>query len=336
MSMRDYYTVLGIKNSASGEEVKRAYRILARRYHPDINPSAAASNRFREIQEAYKTLSDPETKKLYDLTAEAFEKQQFEQKLKGYSPQPDQPRKEQKQRNTPPHNSTAPTTSPWEAVSEDIGKIKDGVSDIGRGLSQKIQDLKRKLTGSILNIGKGAQTKVSVVELSISVEESLKGIRKKVEIPEPEGIRKVSVQIPPGVRDGSVLRLRNKADNKEDLLIIFRLATHPFISIKPKGLIIEVPITVSEALYGAQIRVPGIHDNILIRVPSGSQSGTEVKVKEKGILGKDGRHGDLFVRLMIVVPPEPYAALLKEKAEALNGYYGQDVRATLPNSILGS
>lgn len=333
--MRDYYKTLGIKNSASTEEVKRAYRILARRYHPDINPSAAAGEKFREIQEAYKTLSDAETKKLYDLTAEAFEKQAFEQRLKGYTPQPDRPRDEQKSQD-PYKTSTIPTPSPWEAVSEDIGKIKDGVSDISRNLGEKVKGLRKRLTESVSNFGRKTQTRVSVVELSISVEESLKGIRKKVEIPEPEGIRKVSIQIPPGVRDGSVLRLRNKADEKEDLLIIFRLASHPFISIKPKGLIIEVPITVAEALYGAQIKVPGIHDTIMVRIPPGTQSGSEIKIKEQGILGKDGKHGDIFVRVLVVVPTEPNAALLKEKAEALSGYYGGDVRANLPSSILGA
>ena len=327
---------LGLKNSASLDEVKRAYRILARRHHPDINGRADAGERFKEIQEAYNTLRDPEKKKLYDATAEAFLKQQFNQKLKSYSKYAES---SARSKEPPKESFKSKVESAWEEapfnVPLDPFKDLSSLINQGRSFSLKSYDwLKDKGKDFKERFQRASKTKVSIVEVSVTIEESLKGVRKKVEFVEPEGTKKVSIVIPPGVRDGSVIRLRNKSNKNEDLIIVVRLAHHPFLSIKAKGLIMEIPVTVSEALYGAQIKVPGVEDSILVKIPSQSQSGSEVRIEGQGIQGRDGKRGDLFIKVMIMTPPDPNAALLKEKTDELNKYYEKDVRAQLPTTLL--
>ncbi|MDZ4784868.1 MAG: J domain-containing protein, partial [bacterium] len=214
-----------------------------------------------------------------------------------------------------------------DQIEEKLGDIKEAFAEKGSWLKENFQKLKKHLK-------KDSDIKVSIVEVSISIEDAIKGVKKKIEIVEPEGSRKVSVVISSGVRDGSVIRLRNKNDRNEDLVLIIRLASHPYLTIKSKGLIMEIPITINEAVAGAQIKVPGIDDAILLKVQPGTQSGTELRIKEQGILGKDGKKGDLFVRFLIMAPPEPNAALLKEKTSEIQKYYEQDIRADLPETIV--
>lgn len=337
--MLDYYRILGIKNSASIDDIKRAYRILARRYHPDINPAESASNRFREVQEAYQTLSDPDKRQLYDMTAEAYQKKTFDARLKGYSkahgfeqtpkPSSDYSATFKKETAKKQSENTNQGASPWEVVSEDIEALKESISGAKKHLKGLIESVKK--SGKALLKKRGP--KISIVELSITVEESIRGARKKVELVHAAESRSVSVQIPVGVRDGSVLRLRKKND-AEELIIIFRLASHPYLSIKPKGLIVEVPITIREAMLGAQIKIPGLTDQILLKIPAGTQTGTELRLKGQGIQGKDST-GDLFVRLLVVTPTEFEATELRDLAEKFENYYKDGVRAHLSSSILG-
>ena len=344
--MLDYYRILGVKNSATIDDVKRAYRILARRYHPDINPSTSASQKFREVQEAYQTLSDPDKRQLYDMTADAYQKKIFNDRLKSYSTaqgfkdsanskassqskdsQAQKPAADRSKSSYSHAPHSGPT--PWEVVSDDLAALKEGFS----GATNKIKTLLGSLKDTGASFLKKTPRTISIVELAISVEDSLKGIRKKVEIIEPTGTRKVSIQIPVGVRDGSILRLKKKTDS-EELIVIFRLAGHPFLSIKPKGLIIEVPITLHEALYGAQIKIPGLNDEILVKVPPGTQGGTELRLKGQGIQGKDSP-GDLFVRLLVMTPPDANAPGLKEISEKLQNYHPVNIREHLKGSIIG-
>jgi DnaJ-class molecular chaperone len=337
--MHDYYRILGIKNSASLDDIKRAYRILARRYHPDINPAESASNKFREVQEAYQTLSDPDKRQLYDITAEAYQKKTFDARLKGYSQAHgvgQNPRTAghsgDKQRKETTKNSSAPSNqgvSAWEVVSEDIEAIKEGLS----GAKKHIKGLFEAVKSSGKALLRKKRPKISVVELSITIEESIRGAKKKVELVNGAESRSVSIQIPVGVRDGSVLRLRKKND-REELIIIFRLASHPYLSIKPKGLIIEVPVTVKEAMFGAQIKVPGLTDQILLKIPAGTQSGTELRLKGRGIQGRDST-GDLFVRVMVVTPTETEDSEAKDLAEQFESLYKDGVRSHLGVSLLG-
>jgi DnaJ-class molecular chaperone len=160
------------------------------------------------------------------------------------------------------------------------------------------------------------------------------GVKKALEIPEPEGQRKVSVKIPAGVRSGSVIRLRAKNMPNEDLVLIVRVAAHPFLTIQARGLVAEIPITIQEAIVGAHISVPTLDEAVSIKIPPGSQSGSELRLKNRGLTLKDGTRGDLFVRLMIRVPETADAVGLKEKASELDAYYSNNVRQGLPKHLV--
>jgi DnaJ-class molecular chaperone len=160
-------------------------------------------------------------------------------------------------------------------------------------------------------------------------------VKKTVEIEEPAGTRKLSVAIPPGVRSGSVIRLRAKNSPTEELVLIVRVASHPFIAMQPRGIVVEVPVSVQEAVFGASITVPTLEDPVSIKIPPGTQSGQEVRLRERGVHHREGARGDIFYRILIAVPGSPEAVGLREKVGELEAYYGGGVRAGLPAALAG-
>lgn len=334
--MRDFYKVLGVPNSATSNEIRRAYRILARRYHPDVNPGSNSATKFNEIQEAYNTLRDAEKRRLYDISFDAKQRKIFESKLKGYSQRHRAQQQTESQKQTAHSqensNETKVDDIPENPFAFDPSQLIQNFEEFGGGVKKYFTNLKQHIP-SLPRLKRRPDIKVSIVEVSITVEESLKGVRKKIEIPEPEGTRKVSITLPPGIRTGSVIRMRNKKDVNEDLVLIVRLASHPFLSISAKGLTIDIPVTIHEACFGAQIRVPTMEDSVLVKIPAGSQSGQELRVRGKGIVGKNKQQGDLFVKLLVMVPPTPEAHGLEELATKLGQYYEGDVREHLPRTL---
>jgi DnaJ-class molecular chaperone len=164
--------------------------------------------------------------------------------------------------------------------------------------------------------------------------DAIRGLKKTVELNDGTSLKKISVTIPAGVRSGSVIRFRRRENTSEEIVIIIRVAAHPFLSIAPKGLIIEVPITVKEAVLGARIKVPTLDEPSTVFIEPGTQSGTEVRLRGQGIQYRDGAKGDLFVRVMVRVPATHGAVGLAEKCGELEMYYEKSVREALPHSIL--
>jgi DnaJ-class molecular chaperone len=365
--MLNHYETLGLLNSATTEEIRRAYRILARRYHPDVNPGHKNEETFRLIAEAYAILSDGEKRKQYDLEFEVASRDRVHSGTQAY------------QRAARAHTSARKKF--YEAKHQHFGKINPE--------GEKVQTAAPKLepqTASLSSILKGATAfwnkvtaapkpaprgnrpqqqrptappnretpsnanrserplseelqsapvlKISVVEVSISIRDAIYGVRKAIEISEPEGTRKVSVNVPPGVRTGSVLHLRSKGLQTEDLVVVVRIASHPMLSVQPKGLVAEIPISIREAIEGGNISVPTLEDSVVLKVPPGSQSGSELRVKGRGTPLKDGSRGDLFVRLMIKIPESPAGVGIREKAIEFDAYYEKSVRNGLPKTLL--
>ena len=328
--MEDYYKILGLNTSATGDEIRRAYRILARRYHPDVNPGKKSEDKFKSISEAYKILSDKAKKMKYDSDFQASvhsgsfrdrQNKKFRAQSRYYQAQRDLKEKAKK-------------------MEKEVG---DSASKIARGAKEFFNDFvkpkKNKKVSSPktkkikISKAKAEPLKVSIIEASVSVQDAIFGIKKTIEIVEPEGTRKVSVNIPPGSRAGKVIRMRSTSGNSEELVIILRVAPHPVLSLESRGLLVNTPVSLDEAIFGATIKVPGIKEEHMIRIPQGSQSGTEVRVKEKGITLKDGTREDIFYRILIQVPKSSQAVGLKEKVEDLEKYYEDSPRKSLPASI---
>ena len=173
------------------------------------------------------------------------------------------------------------------------------------------------------------------MEVSISVFEAIAGVRKTIEVAEKNGeIKKISVAIPSGVRQGSIVRLRSKENETEEIIIVIRVAHHPWLSMSHRGLTLEIPITVAEAISGAKVQVPSLGDPLLVTVEPGMQSGREVRLKGQGIPLADGTRGDLFIRFMIKVPTGAETPETTGELTALEALYQTPVREHLPKSIM--
>lgn len=360
LGMDNYYETLGLNTSATFEEIRRAYRILARRYHPDVNPGKASEEKFKVISQAYTVLSDTEKRKAYDIDLEGYLKTRVNTRTQAYQRQQqryDGARKRFYEAKHENFGRVDPNATKEETTQSQSAQLKRpkrpptpgpfaGLADTARSILKKLNSpigkpkaapkAKPVRPQSAAHEAKHSEPagilKISVVEVSVSIKDAIYGIRKTVEISEPEGLRKVSVNIPPGVRNGSVVHLRSKSH--EDLVIIVRVAAHPFLSIHPKGLVAEVPVSINEAISGASISVPTLDEPVVVKVPPASQSGTEIRLKDKGIAHRDGTRGDLFIRLLVKVPETSAAVGIKEKASELDRYYGTAVRQSFPKTLL--
>lgn len=346
--MKNYYEILGVNISATSEEIRRAYRILARRYHPDMNPDLS-EDKFKTIAEAYTVLSDSDRRQNYDLELEAhLRKNSRTNGFEAYRRAQRTSKKAARAANSSNTNGAAASSqsrngSNSSGFGVSFSEMFGEIPAMGGALKRYAKSIAKQGRGYVswlwgeheaIDSKTVHSLKVSVLEVSITIKEAILGTKKTIEIVEPEGLRKVSVKIPPGVRNGSVVRLQGRSLPREDLVLVIRIAYHPYLSIHPKGLVVEVPITVHEAIAGATIMVPTIEEPAAIKIPAGTNSGTELRVKEKGVPLKDGGRGDLFVRILVKIPEHPEAVGLKEKANELSLYYETPVRDGLPKSLL--
>jgi len=344
--MLEHYKLLGISPAATSAEIRRAFRILARRYHPDVNPGKGSSDKFRQISEAYHVLSDPEARKQYDQERSVHEtfSSAFDRAHQAY-------RKQQSAAKTTPEpraNQQAKTKdesqpSPGKLSKHDqaTAKIKEPqlpwiVSFVTGKINSGLSRAKNLFPpSSKFSPSKPSLTSLSVVEVSISVFEAITGIRKTIEISESPGdARKVSISIPAGVWQGSVLRLRSRGDKGDEIIAIIRVAHHPWLSISHRGLTVELPITISESMLGAKVQAPTLDEPIILSVEPGTQSGTEVRLKGKGILLPDSSRGDLYIRFLVKCPANHPSEETTAACKVLERGYAELVREGFPRSIV--
>lgn len=337
--MQNYYRTLGVSTAATNEEIRRAYRVLARRYHPDVNPGKSSEEKFKQIAEAYEVLSDANRRKQYDVELEKGSHESF---ASAFERAHEAYRKQQQRasaRPRPEPKGFKPSTGAQTKRAKPPPTREKQINRIMRLSRDTFQKLRRSVTGKAgLKRDTTAApqiSQVSLIEVSVSIIEAITGIRRTVEVPNEDGTpRKISVTIPPGVRSGSVVRFRRKEDPSEEVVLIVRVAAHPWMSITHKGLTIEVPISISEAIHGARVQIPSLREPLLVSVEPGTQSGTEVRLKSQGIPFRDGTNGDLFVRFLVALPEAPDAVGLKQKVDDLERYYAKPVRQHLPKSLL--
>jgi curved DNA-binding protein len=318
---KDYYAILGVSKNASAEEIKKAFRKLAVKYHPDRNPGdKKAEERFKELSEAYEVLSDPDKRKKYD---------QFGQYWK--------------------QAGQAGSWSPG-GVGVDFGgfdfsqfaNFEDFINELlGRvsspGGTQSRTYTYRTSTGSRPGGytdfggysdfgGFGTQTPATDREASIRLtfSEAFRGVQKRLNL----GNELVDVRIPPGAKPGSRIRVRGKGpvspytQQRGDLFLTVELEPHPFFQFEGDNLVCEVPITPDEAVLGAAIEVPTPDGTVTVKVPPGVRSGQSLRLRGKGwVHSKDGR-SDLLVKIAIDPPKSPSATEREyyEKLRDLRSY----------------
>lgn len=330
--MENHYETLGLAMSASPEEIRRAYRILARRYHPDVNPGKASEDRFKQIANSYSVLSDVDKKAKYDQELERFFHADKEFGFRAFQESQRRQSSARKRYMEAQERADKHTQKKQAHTHREVHRKTDKQPSFFESIKNKVNlfwFLPRKKEED-----SAKATKVSVIEVSVSMKDAVYGVKKTVELSEPECVRKISVAIPPGVRNGSVVHLRSKNPFNEELILIVRVPIHPFLTIQTRGIVAEVPISIQEAVCGASVMVPTLDEPISVKIPPGSSSGTEVRIPGKGMHSRDNSRGDLFVRFMIQVPQSPDAVGLKDKVREIEKYYDTPVREKLPKNFL--
>ena len=305
--MENLYRTLGVGPTASVEEIRVAYRILARRYHPDLNPGKPSEDKFKSIATAYEVLGDANKRKDYDYKLRNEEiNGNLHQYFKAY--------KENQEKFAGQRNYK--NSRRKEQWAEDERKAKLKPSQFESKKSSRAGLLPNPFRWIFRH--KNKISSVSVIEASVTIREAITGVKKTVEINSGKDMRRVSVSIPPGVRTGSVVQLQSKVEPREAMVLVIRVLPHPILSMNNKGLVAELAVTFREALEGATVKIPTLDDQVLLRIPPNSQSGDELRLKEKGVQYKDGVRGDLYVRIIIKTPTNMHAPGVLDAAKYLD------------------
>lgn len=282
MAQRDYYEVLGVSRDASPSEIKKAYRKLAVKYHPDKNPGdAAAEEKFKEASNAYEVLSDPEKRQIYDQRGHAGVNDM------GF------------------HGFTN-----MEDIFSNFGDI------FGRTVFGNFGDV----FGDVFHRqGPGrpqAQAVDTRIKMTISFIESVHGTEKRVSV---QG-KNITIKVPAGIKDGQTLRLQSQGgraigDRKSGaLLVTISVEPHPDFERDGLDLTTQVTVPFTRAALGGKVRVPTLTRQVSLTLPQGTQPGAQFRLRDQGIVDSAGRKGDLRVLIQVEIPK----SLTRKQADLLN------------------
>jgi len=280
----DLYSALGVTKNASSEDIRKAHRTLAKKYHPDLNPGdKAAEETFKKIQLAYDILSDQDKRRQYD--AGEIDAQGEEAPRSYYR-----------------EYASADGANPYQSSAgfEDFG---DAFSDLfrARGQGGKRADIRMR----------GGDVRYS---MDVSFLEAMNGAKKRVTMPDGKTL---DIAMPPGQRDGQMLRLRGRgmpglgSGEAGDAYVEVRVSPHPLFRRLGNDIHLDLPIALHEALLGAKVRVPTVGGTVAMTVPAGSNSGEILRLKGKGApAGSGHKAGDQIVTLHVVLPKKPNEELI--------------------------
>lgn len=324
----DYYTVLGVPRTASAEEIQKAYRALARKYHPDMNPDdqEGAKKKFQHLQEAFDVLKDPEKRKQYDQFGPDFAQYGAQARPGGaYG-------------GNPFGGGFHPGSGGFQWSSSGGGGGDGGINldDIlgmfggGRGGFGTMGGM-----GGAGDMGSESASPFGSRRRRKAGPTQGESITSSVEIPFATAVRggsvslnyqkangkseTVEVKIPAGIEDGKKIRLKGMGSPGTgggpagDLLLEVKSAPHPYFTRQGKNLYVKIPITLKEAALGGKVDVPTPEGVVSVSIPAGSTTGTKLRLKERGVksAGKEAKSGDLFVEFVVTLPKKWSAADLE-------------------------
>lgn len=290
MEFKDYYQILGVAEESELPEIKKAYRKMALKYHPDMNPDAGAEEKFKEVAEAYEVLKTPTRRAEYDELRKYGGQTQH-----GFQPPPGW------------QNRTSGSTGGQH--SQDFSEFFNSIFGGDHGFNaDSFQDARSQRSAS-----KGQDAEI---ELPIFLEDTLQEKSKTIEFSIPviengqqSQIKKtLKVKIPKGVVDGERIRLKGQAGPSKgnqingDLYLHIRLVPHPLFDVQGHNVILTIPIAPWEAALGCNISVPTLEGKINLTIKANSQNGQKLRIKGKGLPSKTGV-GDMIALLKVVMPP---------------------------------
>lgn len=305
LKYKDYYKILGVDRKATTEEIKKAYRKLAMKYHPDRNPNdKTAAKKFSDITEAYDVLSDPQKRKKYDALGSGFQNGQSFRPGTDWAKDFDFDLNDfMKDFTFTKKSSTGGFSDFFETIFGDKTNRRETTASFNRSSTRKSQkqgrDIEVKLSVSLEDIYfsrvKSVSIKVGLINTSGKTEYKTK---------------KFDIKIPKGISDGKKLRYKGEGSNtapgssRGDLYFIIETEEHPIFRREDLDLFVDLPVTPSEAVLGAEVTVPSMEDSIKIKIPKGMEDGKKLRIKNKGIKDGKGRRGNLYAVINIVVPKD--------------------------------
>ncbi len=277
MQYKDYYKILGVSRDAKTDDIRKAYRKLAKQYHPDVNKDAGAEEKYKEINEAYEVLKDPDKRQKYDTLGMNWQAgQDF----------------------TPPPG--------WQHV-----EFGGNMGDMGGGFSDFFQTLfggggsARGFGGFGDLFGGGSSGQYhhpmrqdSEADLTLKLEEAVKGGTYNLRI----GTRSLKVNIPKGITEGTKLTLHGKSEGGGDLHLTIHIEPHKIYEINGHDLTREIKVPVYDAVLGKDLEVETLTGQVTLKMPPGIQDGQKLRLRGKGMPKRDGTNGDLFVRVKVEIP----------------------------------
>ncbi|MEJ0086652.1 MAG: DnaJ C-terminal domain-containing protein [Pseudomonadota bacterium] len=294
MKYTDYYAALGVARGASPDEIKKAYRKLAQKYHPDVSKEAGAEDRFKEVAEAYQTLKDPEKRAAYDALGQRPQGEEFR-------PPPDWARQ----------HGAAGGAENFSFDGVDFGDLFERFGARGG----------RGARGGPFGAGNGQLPGQDFeVPVEISIEDAYRGTTLELNLSMPEydasgQLRRVphvvKARVAPGAVDGQRLRLPGKGGKgfnggrDGDLYLDISLKTHRLFRATDHDLYLDLPLSPWEAALGATVEVPTLGGAVKLKVPAGTSTGQKLRLSGRGLPKPRGGAGDLFAVTQIVVPAQP-------------------------------
>jgi curved DNA-binding protein len=281
MKYKDYYKVLGVERSAGEDDIKKAYRKLARKYHPDVSKEPNAKEKFQEVSEAYETLRDKEKRAAYDSLGSGFRPGQ------DFRPPPDWFDRFGSGRNE-------------DLGGVDLSDLFESLGAFGRATGFGRGRGGARRGGTMAFPGEDYE-----VQVRLTLDEAFRGTERTVQL---DGGRSFTARIPRGATDGQRLRLKAKGapgangGPPGDLYLQIHLDPHPLFRVSGHDLDLEVPLAPWEAALGAQVEIPTMEGRVTMKVPPGSKAGQKLRLAGKGLPRPGGGAGDLYALLTVDVP----------------------------------
>lgn len=294
MKFKDYYDVLGVARDASDEDIKRAYRKLARKFHPDVSKEADAETRFKEVGEAYETLKDPEKRAAYDQLGAGY------QHGEEFRPPPgwDGAGGFGGGAGAADFESAEAFSDFFESLFGARRRPAGGFGG-GRATRRDGEDISARITVTLEEAFRGAERRLSL-DVSELGDDGLPRLRRKT----------LNVRIPKGVTAGQRIRLEGQGSpgfgegaRPGDLYLEVEFAAHPRFEAHRRDIHAELPVAPWEAVLGATVPAPTLGGTVDLKVPAGARSGQRLRLKGRGLPGKPP--GDQYVTLRVVTPPDP-------------------------------